>query len=196
MKKGLLILAAICCFITRSSATVRIVNVSDFAFTPSSLTAHPGDTILWVWVSGSHTSVSSAIPTGAAAWNGTLNSTFTSYMYVPTILGTYNYYCSLHPTMMTADFTVVSSTGIDQTSAVEPVTVFPNPANGMLFIRLGNPAVLADVTVTDITGKEVVSRQFNALKETGINMEGIPSGTYFLRVMQAGNVYRTKVAIQ
>jgi len=86
-------------------ATVHLVSVANFSFAPSSLSVTVGDTIKWVWVSGSHTTTSTNIPAGAATWDQPISSTNLSYSYKVTIAGTYNYKCTPHAAMgMVASF--------------------------------------------------------------------------------------------
>ncbi|MEI7801668.1 MAG: hypothetical protein WCI97_03375, partial [Bacteroidota bacterium] len=59
-----------------------------------------GDTVKWVWVSGTHTTTSTSIPAGATAWDHNMSSSSTSFIYVPNVSGTYNYHCSIHTTML------------------------------------------------------------------------------------------------
>ena len=96
-----------------ANATVHMVNVSNFQFTPATFTANCNDTITWIFVSGNHTTTSTTIPGGAASWNAIINSSSTSFSYQPTVAGTYNYKCTPHN--FVASFTV--------TCAVTP-TVF------------------------------------------------------------------------
>jgi plastocyanin len=49
----------------KSNATKHVVTVANFVFTPSSLTINLGDTMEWVFVSGTHTTTSTTIPAGA-----------------------------------------------------------------------------------------------------------------------------------
>src|SRR6185295_18395291 len=81
-----------------SNATIKIVNATGFSFSPSSFSANLGDTIKWVWLDGIHTTTSTTIPVGAATWNHDLNSASanTSFIYVPSVVGTYNYQCNFH----------------------------------------------------------------------------------------------------
>ena len=100
-------------------ATKWVVQVSNFQFSPSSLpNVNLGDTIRWKWVSGSHTTTSMTIPAGASSWDSPINSTITSFEYVPAVTGTYNYKCTPHFSMgMTGTFTV---SGVTPTLIVTP----------------------------------------------------------------------------
>ena len=123
MKKNLLLSAAICCITATSFATTHTITAGGTSFSPpSGVTVNLGDTVKWVWSSGTHTSTSTTIPSGAASWSGNLNSGSTSFIYVPTVAGTYNYQCNFHFSMgMTGVFTVVGSTGVSPVSASAPL---------------------------------------------------------------------------
>ena len=84
-----------------AKATIHTVQVADFSFTPSVLNINSGDTVRWVWVSGTHTTTSTSVPTGATAWDHPMNSGSTQFDEKFTIAGIYDYHCSIHPTIMT-----------------------------------------------------------------------------------------------
>lgn len=89
-----------------SFCTNHSVNVQSYSFTPGTVNASVGDTITWHWVNGSHTttcngtSSGTILPPGAAAWDSPINSTITTFSYVITVEGEYDYVCTFHyPTM-------------------------------------------------------------------------------------------------
>ncbi len=106
MKKHLLLLVTLSLFCFNSFATLQTVTVQNYSFTPSTFNINLGDSVKWVWVSGQHTTTSTTIPSGATTWNHNINSSSTSFLYVPNKVGTYNYHCAIHPTMMIASFVV------------------------------------------------------------------------------------------
>lgn len=95
-----------------ASATKHTVSVQDFSFSPASIPdVTVGDTIRWVWVSGTHTTTSTTIPSGAVSWNHSITSTSTSYEYKVLVAGTYNYKCTPHAAMgMVASFVAKAQT--------------------------------------------------------------------------------------
>ena len=59
------------------------------------------------------------------------------------------------------------------------ISMYPNPANTVLNIRLNNETTLASITITDVLGKVVISES----SETNtINIETLETGIYFLTV--------------
>ncbi len=107
--KKYLSLVTICLLFTLSGYSfTQIVSVKNFTFSPATFTINIGDTIQWVYAAGTHTTTSLTIPTGAAAWDHPVNSSSTTFTYVPTKAGIYNYKCTFHFAMgMKGDFTVV-----------------------------------------------------------------------------------------
>lgn len=90
-----------------SYATEFTVEVSNFQFSPSSLTITLGDVVRFVWVNGNHTTTSSTIPAGAVAWDNLMNAGNTLFEYTPAVTGLYNYVCTPHEAFgMTGSFTV------------------------------------------------------------------------------------------
>lgn len=108
MRKILLLtLLGSMCLPATLHATIDSVSVQNISFTPSSFTMNLGDTVRWIWAGGTHTTTSTSVPSGANSWSNSINSTNTTFTYVPNKAGTYNYFCQIHGNSMTATFTVV-----------------------------------------------------------------------------------------
>lgn len=83
-----------------AQATIRIIQVANFQFTPATLNANVGDTVRFQWVSGFHTTTSTSIPSGATMWDNEMNSGSPTFDYKLQTEGTYEYWCVPHsPTM-------------------------------------------------------------------------------------------------
>ena len=100
-------------------ATKHIVQVSNFVFTPASIPdVAVGDTIRWVWISGSHNTTSTTIPTGANGWANPITSSEPTFDYKVLLAGNYDYVCTPHASMgMVGSFT---ATGVIPTLTVSP----------------------------------------------------------------------------
>jgi plastocyanin len=80
----------------QASQNSHDIKISNFAFFPSSITIHPGETITWTNDdSAAHTIVSDS---GAEIGSSSL-SKGQSYSHTFNTPGTYNYRCSIHPSM-------------------------------------------------------------------------------------------------
>lgn len=196
MKKQLLLFTAIICMATSALAATHMVDVANYSFAPSSFTAHPGDTIIWMWVNGTHTTTSTTIPAGANSWNSNIDVSTTFYIYVPTVIGTYNYLCSIHASLgMVGSFTVVSSTGIAPVNTNPEFCVFPNPTPGPLQIKLDNPGLPVSITLADANRKVVINKEHCQSNDTNLDLQWMPNGTYYIRVIREDKVYREIVVV-
>lgn len=83
MKRTLLFLIAVVS-ITSSFAKTHKIKVSNFQFSPATTNAVVGDTILFIWISGTHTTTSTSVPLGAASWDTPMTSTNKKFKYVLT----------------------------------------------------------------------------------------------------------------
>ncbi len=88
---------------------------------------------------------------------------------------------------------VTSPTGIESNAAGIYLHVYPNPINNVANIEVGHvEGQVMWVTLFDVTGKLLESKQYNAPKGTTIqmNFENYPSGAYLLEV-RAGEAKTT-----
>lgn len=99
-------------FMGSLNAAVHIINAEDTMFNPDYISdVHVGDTIRWVRVNGVHSTTSTTIPAGASPWGSPLNSTVTTFDYIPIIAGTYHYQCVPHDSLgITGSFRVIGPT--------------------------------------------------------------------------------------
>jgi plastocyanin len=107
------------------------VTVGDFFFDPGSITINVGDTVTWQnnATSTPHTATSTSAPSGGAFDSGTISAGGGMYTHTFTIAGTYNYHCTLHPTLMSGTITV--------TSAIPEFSSFTFVVLGLLVMMLG-----------------------------------------------------------
>lgn len=122
MKKHFLFLAILSAFCFNGFSATQIITVNSNFFSPTSFNILLGDTVKWIWVSGQHTTTSTTIPAGANTWNQNINSGSTTFIYVPNKVGTYNYHCSIH-TSMIASFTVGCPTPIVTITNPVPILI-------------------------------------------------------------------------
>lgn len=110
LSKSILTLLAFCMFSINSKATIHTVLVGSpgNSFSPSSMTVYLGDTVRFQYVSGYHTTTSTTIPSGATPWNAQMISPSNIYNYVPSVIGSYSYYCVIHSSSMFGSFSVAT----------------------------------------------------------------------------------------
>jgi plastocyanin len=170
------------------NATIHTVLVADFSFIPASVNAVCGDTVAWVWSSGTHTTTSTSVPNCATPWNAPITTTQSTFSIVIPCEGVYNYYCTVHP-QMTANIIATCPTGIKEPS-ISASLLAPNPFNEIISVTyqdndhivlynlLGN--IMKDVDL--IPGNTTVH----------LDLAGIPRGIYFLALFRKGALTETR----
>jgi plastocyanin len=170
MKKYLLLLTTFLLFALSGYSFTQIVTVKNYAFAPSGFTINIGDTVKFVWASGTHTTTSVTIPSGAATWDHAISSASTSFIYVPSKTGTYNYKCVFHAALgMVASFTVVCPNVSVQISAASATT----------FCK-GGSVVLKSTASSSVTSYQWKNNGTNILNATKASYTAKSSGTYTL----------------
>lgn len=183
-------------------AANHIITATGNQFTPDTMTIASGDTITWMWESGNHTTTANGIPAGAAPWNALLDSAHSSFTYVATVPGVYNYLSIPGLPSMKGSFTIPGAvTGLEITY-LSPVmfAVYPN--------------VIHDAAVISFELESETSLQLSLINSAGIRLQNIldgtfqtgkhqvnmnlpeklPAGMYYV-AMQTGNIILTRKVI-
>lgn len=193
MKKLSILFSIILLFLSSiSNSTTWIVNVSNFAFSPSNLPGViVGDTIKWQWVSGDHTTTSLTIPAGAPDWDSPISSGTQTFSYIIAVPGNYSYKCTPHFPGMEGSFTA-NIIGITPISGEVPERFnlsqnYPNPFNPLTNIIFDIPkSSFVKLSVFSILGKQVhilVNQQLNpGIYNADWNASDYPSGVYFYKL--------------
>lgn len=178
-----------------NAQTTHVVTVQGMTFTPAVLAVEIGDSVIWQWVSGFHTTTSTSVPVGAASWDHPLTTAGDMYGYKVTVEGTYLYQCNVHGANMSGRLDASNPTGIQS-----PVI------NTEFLISLVRPSVYnfafglsrnsnVKFTLFDLTGKLVKTLQSEVMKAGEYNrtyyFNDLQSGIYIVE-MFAGNQRITK----
>lgn len=179
-----------------SHSTTHTIEVSSFMFSPSSLSVLVGDTVMFQWIDGNHTttcdgSTGTSRPAGADPWDEFMDDTHTTFFYPVTVAGTYNYKCIPHfPTMVGTFDATVSSITQTSTSLPEKFSLnqnYPNPFNPSTNIAfdIAN-AGFVKITIYNSLGKEVETLVNENLTpgsyQVDWNAAKVTSGVYFYRL--------------
>lgn len=166
MKKIIILFSVLLITNIKLFAAIHIVQVANFSFSPQTVNASTGDTIRWIWVSGSHTTTSVTVPSGAESWDHPMNSTSTSFDFVLTAEGTYNYVCTPHSGMMTGTLIVTIATGINEKNnlALFGANVFPNPVKESANIVLNSDkSQKISLKIFNLTGTIIYENNFTSI---------------------------------
>lgn len=91
------------------------------AYSPSVVLANVGDTVIWSGDFGFHPLESTSVPPGANTFNFTNGS---SFIYVLSVAGDYNFRCSVH--LFTGQVKASSgSTGTLNKTALSEILIYP-----------------------------------------------------------------------
>lgn len=82
-------------------------------------------------------------------------------------------------------------------SNIRRLDVYPNPSNGSFTLLLsGTAADQVTVVITNVTGQQVKKLDIQENTATKINLEGFPSGIYFVLASTRQGSYTAKLIIQ
>ncbi|HSZ25586.1 MAG TPA: T9SS type A sorting domain-containing protein [Cytophagaceae bacterium] len=176
-----------------SFATVHsiLVGQSGLTFSPSSITTVlVGDTIRWNWVSGSHTSTSLTIPSGASGWNVGIASSSSNFDYKVTTAGTYNYQCTYHSgSGMVGSFVVSTTTGVETAASIYASLVLsPNPTSENIQLKFNaDHSSPLSILIFDASGNEKIKKTTamqSGNNSISIDVSALSKGIYFLNVLE------------
>lgn len=179
------------------------VDVEDFQFVPKNLTITLGDTVKWVWISGTHTTTSDST-SGPDSWDSPINQQNPTFSFVIKYPGVHSYYCKFHLSLdMTGTITVVQPTAVIENNQLPSKFVlqqnFPNPFNPQTEIKYTlAKTVRVKLSVYNITGMKITDL-VNGIQSPGnysVKFDGrdLASGIYFYRLV-AGNYTDVKKMI-
>lgn len=174
-------------FAVNLHATTFTVSVQNFSFTPSNVNCNVGDTIKWVWVNGTHTTTSTSVPGGAATWGHNIDTSNTSFIYVVTKPGTYNYQCNFHAGMGMIATLNAQPAGISTVNKPALLSYFPNPVHTQLTINLNTSlyAGTMNVIITNIEGQEICRKQLQLAKGNNtysLDLSSLANGAYVINL--------------
>lgn len=185
------------------TATKITIHVANFSFTPATVNANVGDTIEWMWMTGSHTTTcdgagGTSLPAGAATWNSPMNSNTPLFQYVLTEAGTYNYVCLPHASNMSGVLNVTATSSINTLAAqVNFLEINPPAFKNDAVIKFNLSATSkVQLSIYDLSGRKVetlINQQLGAGEHTATwDAANMPQGTYFCRLESADFVINRK----
>ena len=92
------------------------------------------------------------------------------------------------------DFVPLSTDEIDMGLSKSSLLAFPNPTNQRLELSV-QQGTLGQITMLDLQGKVVFSKNVKGAKQTVLDVSGFPEGMYFVRRELNGSVETAKIII-
>ena len=158
------------------------------------LTIDVGDTVRWTWTSINHTVTSNvgSTETFDSGFLGPIGSTFS---HTFTLEGTNPYYCAIHGALsMSGTITVQNSLGLNEES-ISSFKMFPNPSNSMLKLKFPKHITSGNITVFDILGKELFTKNIESSNNLELNISNWNEGIYLIKV-KSETISQTKQFIK
>jgi plastocyanin len=179
-----IITAIVLLSVTNLRAEMHMVSVEDFVFNPSVVNVNVGDTIMWNWSSGNHTTTSLSVPAGAITWDEQINNNHTVFIYVISQPGIYNYECSYHASMgMTGSINASGISGISSSQFAPTFKINANIITDRLTISFNKKSNERQVRIMDLTGKVIRTTEATEFIQS-IPAADIPNGLYLVTIIE------------
>lgn len=89
------------------------------------------------------------------------------------------------------------STGIVNVNTAAQYVVYPNPAKDKVTIQWNAAtSVIADISITDVTGKKVLNTTAQTTTDTELNLSQLQKGLYFINISANGVQHTQKIVLQ
>lgn len=181
LKKFLLTLISALTF-TLASAQRRItIEVYNNYFLPNQVLATKGDTIVWKWREGNHTTTSIEVPFGANGWDKKINTNSREFRYIMKEVGEYGYYCKnfgVQDNMSGFIFCAEPNSIAEYNNTF--VILKPSISSSFIQIEFLNNND-ADIEIYDLTGK-LIQTIFINQKITSLDINAYQKGMYILKI--------------
>src|SRR4029077_19567613 len=149
-----------------ATVTVMVGKDGGLSFTPSSVTIHTGDSVLWMWSSSgpygsghSSTSGSPGMPNGL--WDSGILKQGATFMHTFNTAGSFSYYCTVHG----ACCGMVGNVNVSNSTPTPTPTPTPTATPSRLgnistrgLVKTGSGVTIAGFIVTGTESKTVVLR--------------------------------------
>jgi len=83
-------------------------------------------------------------------------------------------------------------TGLINNMGLEEMQIFPNPADGVLSIRVSNNELINSIEIIDMNGKTINHHCVNA-EEFELNVSALNSAHYLIKIMTNKSIYTKKI---
>jgi len=192
--KKVITLLLILSFSTISKATIHEILVWDGykQFLPNNLTIELGDTIQWLPLDPPtmvHTITSTNIPAGAIAFDEIWQAPAdTFFQYIPNVVGLYEYECTPHAPLMSANFEVTDSTSNIYEISNNILIAHPNPTKDFINFNIDGYNGPIELEIYDLQG-----RFLETTNSRTVSLKSYSKGIYVFRVSYADKLEEIKI---
>jgi plastocyanin len=177
--------------------TTHNVTVFNFGFEPEVLIIDEGDIVIWTNTEGFHNvdGNTTTFPENPLAFGNDLSSELWTYEFTFETLGTYNYQCAQHSSLMQGAVVVMGANST-KNEAPQIVRAFPIPADEYVVLSgLENLSGQSRLEVFDITGKKTLEKLVSANEH--IDVSSLGAGIYLFNLTTSDNIRFTgKILIE
>lgn len=164
---------------------VWIITNNNNTFTPSTITINVGDTVNFA-ITSYHNAQEVSDRTWADNGNtllaGGFEVPFGGGMVLPEKLGVGKHYfvCKPHASLgMKGTITVQGITAISENQLLSEISIYPNPTNGLINVKIGKNIPGATYTIADQSGRQVLNGKLTS-ETTTMDISQLANGFYFL----------------
>lgn len=155
-------------------------------YDPMDVTIHVGDAVHWTTASGTHNvyGMHDMFPDNPEEFSSGEPTSDLDYTHTFTIPGFYGYHCTQqgHSLTQHGTITVLLNESVQEHTLLGQLVMFPVPAAGRLTVQLDGSR-LQRAEVLSIDGRSMVTHNMTAGTVNTIDLDGIASGRYLLRLM-------------
>ncbi|MGV9013121.1 MAG: T9SS type A sorting domain-containing protein [Flavobacteriales bacterium] len=157
-------------------------------YLPANITIAAGDVVHWTGVSGTHNvyGMLDVFPNNPEGFTSGQPAPGLNYTHTFTVAGVYQYHCTMqgHAATQFGTITVTASTaGIASQAGTGPFKIFPQPAQDELTLDPG--AGYSSAEILNVAGAVVRTAAVEGNDRQVIDLSGLPSGTFMLRLRDA-----------
>lgn len=148
------------------------------AYSPNVVLANVGDTIIWGGDFSFHPLESTTVPSGANTFNVTSG---TSFIYVLSVAGDYNFHCSVH--LFTGQVKATASS--TETSNIDPqseILIYPTGVHNFLKINMPSSGKSHVADIKNIVGQTVLYMDLSNGSINTLDFSGLYNGIYFVAI--------------
>lgn len=125
-------------FVNAWAQTTHNVSVTNYVFSPSTLTINQNDIVTWTCTQGTHNvnGTKTTFADNPSSFGNSVSSATWTYSFTFTVTGQYNYHCDPHAQMgMTGTITVLPVTGIENNDLGNAPVVYVDKANKKVVLK-------------------------------------------------------------